>query len=164
MLFHYSVPGFICRKERSSGFDQRKNKGRRRSLFQRPPSIILSSSSLSLSLSLTTIHHLVLILFTLAPHLEVERSRDLLCGLYLDRSKWNLFLALHLFVPSRCIFHETIPWKKNCSKLSEFKVSDAQLWPILHFQSSTSAKGKSEFSADIAHCCAIFLLSSWANS
>ena len=106
MLFHYSVPGFICRKERSSGFDQRKNKGRRRSLFQRPPSIILSSSSLSLSLSLTTIHHLVLILFTLAPHLEVERSRDLLCGLYLDRSKWNLFLALHLFVPSRCIFHE----------------------------------------------------------
>ena len=45
MLFHYSVPGFICRKERSSGFDQRKNKGRRRSLFQRPPSIILSSFS-----------------------------------------------------------------------------------------------------------------------
>ena len=80
MLFHYSVPEFICRKERSSGFDQRKNKGRRRSLFQRPPSIILSSSSLSLSLSLTTIHHLVLILFTLALHLEVERSRDPLLG------------------------------------------------------------------------------------
>ena len=87
MLFHFSVPRFICRKELSFGFDQRTKVGVDR-------------------FSETTIHHLVLILFTLAPHLEVERSRDLLCGLYLDRSKWNLFLALHLFVPSRCIFHE----------------------------------------------------------
>ena len=106
MLFHYSVPRFICRKELSFGFDQRTKVGVDRFSVTTIHLLVLILSIIKIVMSITTIHHLVLILFTLAPHLEVERSRDLLCGLYLDRSKWNLFLALHLFVPSRCIFHE----------------------------------------------------------
>ena len=106
MLFHYSVPRFICRKELSFGFDQRTKVGVDRFSVTTLHHLVLILSIIKIVMSITTIHHLVLILFTLAPHLEVERSRDLLCGLYLDRSKWNLFLALHLFVPSRCIFHE----------------------------------------------------------
>ena len=106
MLFHYSVPRFICRKELSFGFDQRTKVGADRFSETTIHHLVLILSIIKIVMSITTIHHLVLILFTLAPHLEVERSRDLLCGLYLDRSKWNLFLALHLFVPSRCIFHE----------------------------------------------------------
>ena len=80
MLFHYSVPRFICRKELSFGFDQRTKVGVDRFSVTTIHHLVLILSIIKIVMSITTIHHLVLILFTLALHLEVERSRDPLLG------------------------------------------------------------------------------------